>query len=71
MYNTRPGLLIGFHGCDVSRQQELLATPSLLPKSEEAFDWLGNGMYFWENNYQRAMEWAIDKERKGRIKRQR
>lgn len=68
MYNTRPGLLIGFHGCDESRQQELLADPSKLPKSEEAFDWLGNGMYFWENNYQRAMKWALDKQQQGRIK---
>jgi hypothetical protein len=68
MYHSRPGLLIGFHGCDKSRQQSLLSNPSVIPVSEEPFDWLGHGMYFWENNYDRALEWAKDKQAKGRIK---
>jgi hypothetical protein len=68
MYNARPGLLIGFHGCEKSRQQELLLNPASMPVSAEPFDWLGHGMYFWENNADRAMEWAIDKQNKGVIK---
>ncbi|HEY1201935.1 MAG TPA: hypothetical protein VGE79_13180, partial [Niastella sp.] len=32
------------------------------------YDWLGHGMYFWENNYERALQWAIDKQRRGAIK---
>lgn len=68
MYNARPGLLIGFHGCDKSRQQELLISSSTMPVSEEPFDWLGHGMYFWENNADRALEWAKNKENKGSIK---
>ena len=67
MYNTRPGLLIGFHGCDKSRQQELLINSSEMPISEKPFDWLGHGMYFWENNAERALEWAKDKQAKGKI----
>jgi hypothetical protein len=67
MYNTRPGLLIGFHGCDISRQQELLVSSSSMPVSEKPFDWLGHGMYFWENNAERALEWAKDKQAKGSI----
>lgn len=67
MYNTRPGLLIGFHGCDKSRQQELLEDSSSIPISEEPFDWLGHGMYFWENNFDRALEWAKEKQDRGRI----
>ena len=67
MYNTRPGLLIGFHGCDKSSQQQLLQNPTIIPVSAEPFDWLGHGMYFWENNYDRALLWAKDKESKGRI----
>ena len=26
--------------------------------SENTYDWLGHGIYFWEHNYQRALEWA-------------
>jgi hypothetical protein len=67
MYNTHPGLLIGFHGCDKSRQQELLVDFASMPVSEKPFDWLGHGMYFWENNAQRAFEWAKAKQDKGGI----
>lgn len=67
MYNTRPGLLIGFHGCDKSRQQELLVNSASMPVSEKPFDWLGHGMYFWENNAERALEWATEKQVNGGI----
>ena len=29
-----------------------------MKRSENSYDWLGHGIYFWENNYQRALEWA-------------
>jgi hypothetical protein len=68
MYNARPGLLIGFHGCDKVRQKELLINSAAMPVSIQPYDWLGNGMYFWENNSERALDWAKDKEAKGKIK---
>jgi hypothetical protein len=68
MYNTRPGLLIGFHGCDKSQQQLLLGNPLILPVSANPYEWLGHGLYFWENNYDRAFEWAKAKELRGEIK---
>lgn len=37
MYNTRPGLLIGFHGCDKARQEKLLLNSLALPISEKPF----------------------------------
>ncbi|PZR28130.1 MAG: hypothetical protein DI535_08075 [Citrobacter freundii] len=61
MYNTRSGLLIGFHGCDKLMQQHLLSGTVDIHVSDKPFDWLGHGMYFWENNYERALQWAIDK----------
>lgn len=61
MYNARPGLLIGFHGCDQSRQQLLLNNSTRIPMSTESYEWLGHGFYFWENNYERALQWAADK----------
>ena len=29
-----------------------------LKASDNTYDWLGNGIYFWENSYQRAYDWA-------------
>jgi hypothetical protein len=28
--------------------------------SNNDYDWLGNGIYFWENNYERAIQYAIE-----------
>ncbi len=67
MYNTRPGLLIGFHGCEASTRDALLENPDTIKKSEKPYDWLGHGMYFWENNADRAFRWARDKKKRGEI----
>ena len=67
MYNTRPGLLIGFHGCEADTRDSLLKNPDTIRKSEKPYDWLGNGMYFWENNADRALQWAKDKKKRGEI----
>lgn len=29
--------------------------------STNEYDWLGNGIYFWENSHQRALDWARHK----------
>lgn len=68
MYSSRSNLLIGFHGCDESVAKELINYPKKVKISEKPFDWLGHGFYIWENNYDRALEWAKDKEKNGRIK---
>lgn len=67
MYNARPGLLIGFHGCEVNTRDALLENPDAIKKSEKPYDWLGHGMYFWENNVDRALEWAKDKKKRHEI----
>src|ERR1700754_1501102 len=67
MYDIRPNLILGFHGCDESVRDRLLTQPDEIVFSKEKYDWLGHGMYFWENNYQRALLWAEDKKRRGRI----
>ncbi|RAJ04058.1 hypothetical protein LX64_02935 [Chitinophaga skermanii] len=60
-------LIIGYHGCDKSVRDYLLHNPFSIKMSESPYDWLGHGFYVWENNYERAMEWAIDKHKKGLI----
>jgi hypothetical protein len=67
MYDIRPNLIIGFHGCDEAVCNSLLSNPDNIKMSHEPFDWLGHGMYFWENNYERALSWALEKQRRGRI----
>lgn len=58
MYDNRSNLIIGFHGCDKSAAKALLNYPDTIKISDEPYDWLGHGMYFWENNEDRAWEWA-------------
>jgi len=67
MYDVKPNLIIGFHGCDETVRDRLLNQPDEIVMSREKYDWLGHGMYFWENNYQRALLWAQDKKRRGKI----
>lgn len=60
MYSKRAGLILGFHGCDKSVRDKVVAqTGAGLKPSENDYDWLGNGVYFWENNCKRAMDFAV------------
>lgn len=58
MYSAKPGLLIGFHGCEEAIRNDIVAGSSTLKASENGHDWLGAGCYFWENNYERALDFA-------------
>ncbi len=69
MYHVRPNLVVGFHGCDETTCNTLLNNPNRIKISKERYDWLGNGMYFWENNYQRALDWANEKFQRKKISR--
>ncbi len=68
MYTTRPNLILGFHGCEKSEQLKLISDPAYVRSSNESFDWLGHGMYFWENNPERALLWAKQKKESGTLK---
>ena len=66
-YEFAAGLTLGFHGCDQSVGEAILGSDeiSLIP-SENDYDWLGSGIYFWENNPQRAYEFALERAQGGR-----
>ncbi len=68
MYSTRSNLILGFHGCEKSEQEKLILSSNYIKKSDKSFDWLGHGMYFWENNPQRALLWAEQKKEAGTLK---
>ena len=50
--------VLGYHGCDRTIGEEVLAGRASLKFSENDYDWLGSGIYFWENSARRALDWA-------------
>ena len=60
IYSADPGLLIGFHGCDESVRDRIVMGKTPLKSSRNEWDWLGEGRYFWQNNYQRALDYATN-----------
>ena len=58
MHPRLPNLVIGYHGCDRDTFESVLYRHEPMKKSENDYDWLGHGIYFWENNYERAYDWA-------------
>lgn len=48
----------GFHGCKISTKNKILNGTTTFNASTNAYDWLGFGVYFWENDLQRAFDWA-------------
>lgn len=60
IYQRVPGLVLGFHGCDRAVGEAVLTHGGAhLKSSANDYDWLGGGIYFWENDPQRALEFAI------------
>jgi hypothetical protein len=68
MYDSRSNLIIGFHGCEEETARALLTNPDVIKESTKPYDWLGHGMYFWENNQERAFQWAKTKFHSGQNK---
>lgn len=59
LYQRVPGIVLGFHGCDERTAEDVLGSGSVhLRASKNPHDWLGNGIYFWENDPRRALEFA-------------
>ena len=55
--SSAPSEIIGHHGC--SKQiADIILSGSQFRQSTNRYDWLGNGIYFWEFGYYRAAEWA-------------
>ncbi len=56
---TLPAFVLGFHGCDKSVADALLTgAANHLHSSRNEYDWLGHGIYFWEDSPQRALDYA-------------
>jgi len=51
-------IILGYHGCDASTAEEVFSGKARLKPSQNDYDWLGDGIYFWEFNAQRAFDFA-------------
>lgn len=59
MYTSPVSLILGFHGCDREVGEKILGGEvTHLSPSENSYDWLGHGIYFWEHNPERALAFA-------------
>ena len=68
IYSTYPAWVMGFHGCDQSVCNNVVRGNTSLQHSINEYDWLGHGIYFWENNPLRAYEFALEQKERGKIK---
>lgn len=58
MYSKLPAFVLGFHGCDNSVKKRVINKRDTLRPSTNEYDWLGHGIYFWENDPYRALSYA-------------
>lgn len=56
--HTSSEIVFGYHGCDQSVADNVIKKSQSLGISENVYDWLGHGIYFWEGSYDRALNWA-------------
>ena len=58
--------VVAYHGCDAKVADQLLKGGTFKP-SENDYDWLGAGIYFWEYGYDRALKFARFQKQRGRV----
>ena len=56
--------VFAFHGCDRRLRDAVLTGKKKLTASENTYDWLGSGIYFWEHGPMRALEWAVQQSKR-------
>jgi hypothetical protein len=60
MHDYQPFSVIGFHSCDKEVGLRVLNGENELLPSINSWDWLGGGVYFWEQNPFRALQYATE-----------
>jgi hypothetical protein len=58
LHQLSSSFVLGYHGCDREVGEALLDHSEQLKPSENDYDWLGGGTYFWEANPVRGLEFA-------------
>jgi len=60
MPSISSGYIIGYHGCDRELGLRLINGTDELNPSINTWDWLGAGIYFWEDDPARALQYSIE-----------
>jgi hypothetical protein len=60
-------IVIGYHGCDAATAELLLRGEPFKPSMND-YDWLGRGIYFWEYGPDRALRFAQEQQRRGKVR---
>lgn len=60
-------LVVGYHGTDRSVAEEVLLGAGHLRASDNTYDWLGRGIYFWEHGVDRAWEFALEQKARNKV----
>jgi hypothetical protein len=70
LHRLSASFVLGYHGCDATIAEGLLKNQAFSP-SHNDYDWLGEGVYFWEANPLRGLEFASEsmKRKDSKIKR--
>jgi len=61
-----PRRIVGYHGCSHEFAEGIVSgriPPTRWDYSENEYDWLGRGVYFWEDAPGRAWQWAEQRHR--------
>lgn len=58
MHRLSTSFVLGYHGCSQTVAHDLLSGKSSFARSVNDYDWLGPGVYFWQANPLRALQWA-------------
>ena len=65
MSRLHTSYVLGYHGCDREFGLKLVRGEARLDPSNGKYHWLGSGIYFWESDPHRALEWAKQKAARG------
>ena len=60
-------VIVGFHGCDQATADRVLVTGEPMKPSSNQWDWLGEEIYFWEQNPERAWQFAEEQRARGKV----
>jgi hypothetical protein len=52
--------ILGYHGCDARVAETVFKGKASLSASHNDYDWLADGIYFWEHSARRAFEFATE-----------
>jgi hypothetical protein len=58
-------IIVGYHGCSEKFARNILVGKQPIADwkpSDNKWDWLGRGIYFWEHSPERALRWAQERD---------